>query len=249
MLKLSRSAVELSLNCKRCFILQYKHRVSLRNLPFTLNSAVDNLCKNEFDFYRKNKKPHPLFLENGGVTDYLIDAVPFQHEDLGKWRNFRQGISFTDEYHGFTFYGAIDDVWIKKNGDLIVSDVKSTSKKEFNWAKTWNEYDYPKAYKRQLEMYQWLFKKNGFSVSNKAYLVYYNGLKDEPMFDKTLKFESFLVEFDCNDNWVEEAIIHAKKLMDTGSMPKGSYKCDTCQYLKKRWNISNNQKSDLFYKN
>ena len=53
MLKLSRSAVELSLNCKRCFILQYKHRVSLRNLPFTLNSAVDNLCKNEFDFYRK----------------------------------------------------------------------------------------------------------------------------------------------------------------------------------------------------
>ena len=157
MLKLSRSAVELSLNCKRCFILQYKHRVSLRNLPFTLNSAVDNLCKNEFDFYRKNKKPHPLFLENGGVTDYLIDAVPFQHEDLDKWRNFRQGISFTDEYHGFTFYGAIDDVWIKKNGDLIVSDVKSTSKKEFNWAKTWDEYDYPKAYKRQLEMYQWLF--------------------------------------------------------------------------------------------
>ncbi len=69
------------------------------------------------------------------------------------------------------------------------------------------------------------------------------------MFNKTLKFESFLVEFDCNDNWVEEAIIHAKKLMDTGSMPKGSYKCDTCQYLKKRWNISNNQKSDLFYKN
>ena len=249
MLKLSRSAVELSLNCKRCFILQYKHRVSLRSLPFTLNSAVDNLCKNEFDYYRKNKKPHPIFLDNGGVTDYLIDAVPFQHEDLDKWRNFRQGISFTDKYNGFTFYGAIDDVWIKKNGDLIISDVKSTSKKEFNWAKTWDQYDYPKGYKRQLEMYQWLFRKNGFSVSNKAYLVYYNGLKDESMFDKTLKFESFLVELDCNDNWVEEAIIHAKKLIDTGPMPKGSYKCDTCQYLKKRWNISNNQKSDLFNKN
>ena len=249
MIKISRSAVEQHLNCQRCFYLAYKHKIRPPSLPFTLNSAVDNLCKNEFDFYRKNKKPHPLFLENDGVTDYLIDAVPFQHEDLDKWRNFRQGISFTDEYHGFTFYGAIDDVWIKKNGDLIVSDVKSTSKKEFNWAKTWDEYDYPKAYKRQLEMYQWLFRKNGFSVSNKAYLVYYNGLKDEPMFDKTLKFESFLVEFDCNDNWVEEAIIHAKKLMDTDSMPKGSYKCDTCQYLKKRWNISNNQKSDLFYKN
>ena len=29
-------------------------------------------------------------------------------------------------------------------------------------------------------------------------------------------------------------------------MPRGSYKCDTCQYLKKRWDVSNNQKSDLF---
>ena len=42
--------------------------------------------------------------------------------------NFRQGISFTDDKMGYTFYGAIDDVWIKKNGDLIISDVKSTKK-------------------------------------------------------------------------------------------------------------------------
>ena len=95
-------------------------------------------------------------------------------------------------------------------------------------------------------MYQWLFRKNGFTVSNKAYLVYYNGLKDEPMFEKVLKFKSYLVELDCNDNWVEEAIINAKNLINKDSMPKGSYKCDTCQYLKKRWDVSNNQKSDLF---
>ena len=239
MLKLSRSAVELSLNCQRCFILQYKYRVSLRSLPFTLNSAVDNLCKNEFDYYRNKKEPHPLFLENGGTTDFLKDAVPFKHDDLDKWRNFRQGISYTDEKKGFTFYGAIDDVWVKENGDLIISDIKSTSKKEFNWAKTWSEYDYPKGYQRQLEMYQWLFRKNGFVVSDKAFLVYYNGLKDEPMFDQVLKFEMFLIELDCDDGWVDKAIIDAKNLMETDLLPKGSYKCDTCQYLKKRWNVSN----------
>ena len=244
MFKLSRSAVELSLNCQRCFILQYKFRVSLRSLPFTLNSAVDNLCKNEFDYYRNKEEPepHPLFLENDGVTENLIDVVPFKHKDLDKWRNFRQGISFTDDKMGYTFYGAIDDVWIKKNGDLIISDVKSTSKKEFNWDKTWLEYEYPKAYKRQLEMYQWLFRKNGFSVSNKAYLVYYNGLKDEPMFNEVLKFKPFLVELDCSDNWVEEAILNAKKMMDNDKIPKGSFKCDTCQYLKKRWDVSNRNK-------
>ena len=31
-------------------------------------------------------------------------------------------------------------------------------------------------YKRQLEMYQWLFK-NGFKVSQEAYLLYFNGRK------------------------------------------------------------------------
>ena len=223
-------------------MLDYIYRVTLRSLPFTLNSAVDNLCKNEFDHYRNNHEPHPLFLENNGVNENLFDAVPFKHIDLEKWRDFRHGIRFTDKNNGFTFYGAIDDVWVKKNGDLIISDVKSTSKKEFNWDKTWQEYDYPKGYQRQLEMYQWLFRKNGFPVSDKAYLVYYNGLKNEPMFNKLLKFESFLVELDCNDNWVEEAIINAKNLYETNLMPKGSIKCDTCQYLKKRWNVSNSKK-------
>ncbi len=234
MIKISRSGVEKSLECKRCFILQYKHRVSLRMLPFTLNSAVDNLCKNEFDYYRNLQKPHPLFIENN------IDAVPFQHPDIDKWRNWRQGISFKDEMNGYYFYGAVDDVWVNSNQELIISDVKSTSKNQFNWNKTWSEYEYPKGYKRQLEMYQWLFRKNNFKVSDTAYLVYYNGLKNEPMFNQTLKFELHLVELKCNDNWVEKAIISAKTLLEEGGYPKGSKYCDTCQYLKKRWDINSN---------
>jgi len=69
MIKLSRSSIEQYLNCKRCFILMYKYKVRLNTLPFTLNTAVDNLCKNEFDYYREKQEPHPLFLENN------IDAV------------------------------------------------------------------------------------------------------------------------------------------------------------------------------
>ena len=54
--------------------------------------------------------------------------------------------------------------------------------------------------------------------------------------------QSYLNELDCNDNWVEEAIINAKSLINEDSIPKGSYKCDTCQYLKKRWDVSNKKK-------
>ena len=147
MKKISRFAVELFINCKRCFVLSYKYKIKLRTLPFTLNSAVDNLCKNEFDFYRKHQKPHPIFKE------YKIDAVPFKHKDMDRWRNNRIGISYENKEEGYHFYGAVDDVWVKPDGELIISDVKSTSKNNFDWEETWNRWEYPKAYKRQLEKY------------------------------------------------------------------------------------------------
>jgi len=232
MIKLSRSSIEQYINCKRCFVLIYKHKVKLKTLPFTLNSAVDNLCKNEFDYYREKQEPHPLFLENN------IDAVPFKHEEMDKWRNNFQGISYYDSDTDVHFYGAVDDVWVKPNGELILSDVKSTSKNNFDWEETWNKYEYPKGYRRQLEMYQWLFRKNGFKVSDTAYLVYFNGLKNEPMFNQTLKFELHLIKLDCNDSWVSKTIREAKNLMDQDIYPDGSFGCDTCRYLKKRWDVS-----------
>ena len=49
-------------------------------------------------------------------------------------------------------------MWIKPNGQLILSDIKATSKNEFNWEVISN-YNFSKGYKRQIEMYQWLFRK------------------------------------------------------------------------------------------
>ena len=54
------------------------------SLPFTLNIAVDNLCKNEFDYYRKFRATS-FMIENG------IDAVPFKHKDLERWRSNFEG--------------------------------------------------------------------------------------------------------------------------------------------------------------
>ena len=77
-------------------------------------------------------------------------------------------------------------------------------KNNFDWADTWSKYDYPKAYQRQLEMYQWVFRKEGYKVSNEGFLLYFNGLKNEPMFNQEMKFEHYLIKLDCNDEWVEE---------------------------------------------
>ena len=35
-------------------------------------------------------------------------------------------------------------MWVKPNGDLIVSDVKAASKKVFDWEDTWSKTNSPK---------------------------------------------------------------------------------------------------------
>ncbi|MDC1484114.1 PD-(D/E)XK nuclease family protein [Gammaproteobacteria bacterium] len=230
--KLSRFAVETSMKCERCFHLQYKHKISLPSFPFTLNLAVDNLCKNEFDSYRAKGEPHPIFIEHG------IDAVPYAHPEIDNWRNNFRGAYYEDPKKGFKFGGAVDDLWLKPDGKLIIADVKATAKNIFDWEDTYSKYDYAKGYQRQLEMYQWVYRKLGFDVADEAYLVYFNGKKNEPMFYQQLSFDLHVIKLECNDIWVEDAIIHARSLLMQDELPSSSESCEKCNYLKKRWQLA-----------
>ena len=87
-------------------------------------------------------------------------------------------------------------------------------------------------------MYQWLFKMNGFKVSNEAYIVYFNGLKNEKFFQNTLEFETHVIKLNCSTDWVEQKIIETVKLIRSESFPNPSQNCENCNYLKKRWNLS-----------
>ncbi len=237
--KLSRSAIEQYLNCKRCFVLAYRYKVRPFMLPFTLNSGVDQLAKNEFDHYRSKQEPHPMFEEHG------IDAIPFNHPDLDDWRNNFKGVRYLDKEKGYEFFGAIDDLWVTPDEKLIISDTKATCKNVFDWEQTWQQYDYPKAYKRQLECYQFLLRKNGFEVLPDAYLVYYNGKKNEPFFNQRMEFDLHLIKIEnCSDDWVEPAILEAKECL-SGEMPQPATKCENCNYLRKRWEVANKNMEDM----
>ena len=130
---------------------------------------------------------------------------------MDTWRNNFKGAYYLDEDQGFNFGGAVDDI-LKDNGELILADVKATSKNLFDWEDTYSKYDYAHAYRRQLEMYQWVFRNLGCEVSNEGYLLYFNGLKNEP-FNQELKFEKHLIKLDCSDDWVEDAILNARALL------------------------------------
>lgn len=224
--KLSRSKLDLFVECPRCFYIDNRLGVGRPpGFPFALNSAVDHLLKKEFDIHRAKNKTHPL------IEKYGIDARPVAHEMLDEWRENFKGIQYYHQLTGLTITGAIDDLWINSRGEYIVVDYKSTSKDEKIEAldKDWQD-----GYKRQMEIYQWLLRQNGFKVSNTGYFVYCNGQKDREAFDAKLEFDVTLIPYQGDDSWVEKAIIDAYKCLLGDSMPEANPDCDYCRYFEAR---------------
>jgi len=56
--------------------------------------------------------------------------VPFVHEMIDEWRENFKGVRALHEPTGFLITGAVDDVWVKSDGELIVADYKATSKND-----------------------------------------------------------------------------------------------------------------------
>lgn len=223
--KLSRSKLDLFKECPRCFYLDNKLGVSRPKGPsFTLNIAVDALLKKEFDIHRVDKTTHPL------MQKYSVDAVPFQHKDLNDWRENFVGIQYVHPKTGLTITGAIDDIWVNKSGELIIVDYKATSKD--GKVESLSDSGWDSQYKRQMEVYQWLFRKKGFKVSSTGYFVYVNGRKDKKAFDGKLEFDVTLISHTGEDSWVEGAIVEAKKCLDQDILPVHSPTCDYCMYRK-----------------
>lgn len=220
--RLSRSKIDLFLECEKCFYLDRRLGVSRpQGFPFNLNSAVDVLLKKEFDIHRKQKTPHPL------MDSYGVDAVPFEHKNMDKWRENFTGVEAHHKPTNFVVFGAVDDIWQNKNKELIVVDYKATSKdEEVNLDAEWQD-----GYKRQMEMYQWLLRQNGFEVSNTGYFVYCNGKRDREAFDGKLEFDIKLIAYTGNDSWIEKTLLDIKKCLDGEEIPSSSTACEYCKYV------------------
>jgi len=188
--------------------------------PYTLNSAVDVLLKKEFDLHRAKGESHPM------MKHYGIDAIPFQHEKMNEWRENFKGIHHIHPGTGLTISGAIDDIWINPKKELLIVDYKSTAKDgEINLDADWQI-----GYKRQMEIYQWLFKQNQFKVSDTGYFVYANGKKDREAFDGKLEFDISIISYQGDTSWVDESITKAHQCLMSDKVPSAAEDCDYCRY-------------------
>jgi len=220
--KVSRSKIDLYINCPRCFYLDRRLGIGRPpGFPFALNSAVDALLKKEFDLLRQDGKAHPL------MKKYGVDAIPIAHEQLNQWRENFKGVQYLHKPTNFIITGAIDDLWQNPAGEYIVVDYKATSKNE---EITELNKDWQNSYKRQMEVYQWLLRRNELKVSNTGYFVYCNGRTDIDKFDGKLEFDLTLIAYEGDDNWVEDKIKEIHACLQQDQIPSADKDCDYCNY-------------------
>lgn len=221
--RLSRSKIDLFIECPRCFYLDNKLGTGRPKGPaFTLNVAVDALLKKEFDVHRAEASSHPL------MKYYGVDAVPFQHPSMDTWRENFEGIRYVDPGTGFTLSGAVDDIWVTPEGELIVVDYKATSKN--GKIETLADSSWEEQYRRQMGVYQWLLRQNGFKVSETGYFVYANASSDPAAFDGKLEFEVTLVPCEGKTDWIDTLLPQIKTTLESDAIPATGSACEFCPY-------------------
>jgi hypothetical protein len=214
------------LECPRCFYIDNKLGVKrVPPFPFSINSAVDYLLKQEFDAHRVKDQQHPI------QKEYGIDARPASHAELDEWRRNFGGVRYDHRPTGLTVTGAIDDLWISSKGEYMVVDYKATAKEEAVKVldKEWQD-----GYKRQMEVYQWLLRQKGLKVSDTGYFVYCTGKMDRKAFDKKIEFDVNLIAYNGNDSWVEKTLFEIKKCLESDTIPTTGKDCDHCAYWNSR---------------
>jgi hypothetical protein len=232
--KVSRSKIELFTQCPRCFWLDARLKIGRPSSPpFNINKAIDELYKKEFDSYREKGVAHPMMEAHGVV------AIPFQHENLNTWRANFTGVSTLHKPTNLHVFGAVDDIWINEQDELIVVDYKATAKAtEVSISSDWQV-----TYKRQMEVYQWLLRQNGFKVSDTGYFVYTNARYDLDSFNDKLEFVTKVIPYTGSDSGVEGTLQKMKDCIESDDMPDVGIAimggpCEHCMYARARTELT-----------
>lgn len=232
--KVSRSKIELFMQCPRCFWLDVRLKITRPSTPpFNINKAIDELFKKEFDRYRRAGQAHPL------MQEFKVQAVPFQHAQIDTWRETFTGVVALHKPTNLHVFGAVDDLWVNPKGQVIVVDYKATAKdRDVSIDSDWQI-----SYKRQMEVYQWLLRQNDLDVSATGYFVYTNGRMDLDSFGDRLEFRTKIIPYKGSDDWVEPTLERMKACMDSDTMPPVGDDimggpCSYCSYARARTELT-----------
>jgi len=139
---------------------------------------MDSILKTHFDKFRDKGELPPELRESECKKGYKLFS---DNEKLKLWRNNFKGISFKDK-EGNELHGAIDNL-LQKGKKIIVLDYKTRG---FPCKEDTHEH-----YQHQLNIYNFLLRKNRYETEDYAFLLFYVPKEvlptGEVVFDTTLK--------------------------------------------------------------
>jgi predicted nucleic-acid-binding Zn-ribbon protein len=226
--KISRSKFSSFLDCKRCFYLDRVKGLKDPGMPgWSLNIAVDELLKKEFDLLREQKKPHPIFRKHN------LNLVPFQHEKMDHWRNsLTGGISYLDEDTNIEIHGGVDDIWYDLDKEeLVVVDYKAQSSNTKVETESYLESVYHQGYKIQMDIYVHILRKMNFDISDRTFFYVCNGEKTNDKFENKIDFKTTLIPYRVDTSWIEKKLVEMKNVLNLEKAPEIEKTCEKCAYL------------------
>mgnify|MGYP006093528141 FL=1 len=226
--RISRSKFSNFLECKRCFYLERVKGLKDPRMPgWSLNSAVDDLLKKEFDEFRKEQKPHSFVKKN------KLNLIPYKHSQMDRWRDaLRGGISYLDTNTNIEIHGGIDDIWFDPDKEeLVVVDYKAQSNSTPVETGRYLNNIYHQGYKIQMDVYVHILRKMNFKVSETSYFYVCNGDRNYKKFDGKLNFTTTLVPYKTNTSWIDKKITEMKQTLDSENIPEINKSCEKCMYL------------------
>jgi hypothetical protein len=211
--KFSPSSLSLLKDCPRCFWLHFNKRIKRPDSIFpSLPSGMDKILKVHFDSFIGKGLPSEL---KGLKGVKLFDDIPL----LDAWRSNFKGIQWADG-EGNLFRGAVDNI-LMKGKNLIVLDYKTRGfpLKE----------DTADHYQDQLDIYNFLFRKNSYKTEDYSYLLFYH--PDKVDSDGDVIFNTDLVKMKIDVKNAEKIFNKALKVLNS-SIPEAGEECGFCGWIK-----------------
>ena len=217
--KLSPSSLNLMLDCPRCFWLALVKKTKRPAGAFpSLPSGMDRILKEHFDRFMEKGELPPELRENGVKGCTLFN----DKEKLAVWRSNLKGLRYLDEKSGILLRGAIDNLLVKGK-KLIVLDYKTRG---YPLKEDTHEH-----YQTQMDLYNFLLRKNGYETEEYTYLLFY--YPNRVTESGEVIFDTKLIEMATDSGNGEAVFREAIKILQAESQPEPSEECGFCAWHEK----------------